>query len=119
MKLKNCLMIGATVLSMGVGISTGASTANANSLPKPDSRYWINYHKVYVKKSVKAYHIHLVFPEYKSKAIGSRTLKRGTKIYTRYNGLSWAWIVKGNGMKNTSRYFWTVDRVSTSWIYQK
>lgn len=117
MNLKQCglVLIGA----LAIGTAAGSTNASAKRLPKPDSRYWVNYHKAYVKKNVTAYHIHLVYPEYKSRSIGHRTIKKGTKIYTHYNGLSWAWIVKGHGMKNTSRYFWTVDKATTNWIYQK
>jgi len=117
MNLKQCglLLIGALTL----GTTAGTTSANAKSLPRPESRYWVNYHKAYVKKNVTAYHIHLVYPEYKSHSIGHRMIKKGTKIYTRYNGFSWAWIVKGHGMKNTARYFWTVDKGTSHWIYQK
>lgn len=118
MKVSKCLLSGIIALSMGIVLTINPTLASAQSLPKPDSRYWINYHPVRVRKNTKAYHIHLVFPEYKSNAIGSRTLHRGTKIYARYNGLSWAWIVKGHGMKNTARYFWTVDKATSSWLYR-
>lgn len=106
----------AAVLFWGGFCSVNSS---AKSVPGPYSRYWISYHRVYVKKGVTAEHIHLIYPEYKSYSIGSRNLVKGTKLYVRYNGFSWAWIVKGHGMKNTARYFWTVDKASSSWLYQK
>ena len=68
--------------------------------------------KVQVTKNVRAYQLHLTSPMANCYSTGHKTIKKGTVLKVGAPTNHWNHQIWGKGIKNTSKYIWTIQDLS-------
>ncbi|GAX07185.1 hypothetical protein IWT25_02533 [Secundilactobacillus pentosiphilus] len=109
MKLRKSILLGATALTLGTGISTIRVSANHNFF------YWEHPHWVTVTKKSTIYKIKNTNPLYKSYVVNKYQVYPGHHLLI-HHAASFDWQVESGHFNSNGYYTYAVGRSSYSWF---
>lgn len=104
MNQKKIAMLLIAVVSLGTGLSFHQMTAHALA------DYWVHNHWVTIKKTVKVQKIKIVNPMYKSRAVKTYKIHRGTHYKLGHYSTNYPWVLNSGRFNSNSHYTYIVRR---------
>lgn len=111
MKIRRSIFLGITALTLGIGVSATAASANNNFF------YWERPHWVTVTKTSTIVKIRNTYPLYKSYAVKRYRIHRGHHLLI-HHVASYDWQVESGHFNSNSYYTYAVNRSGYSWFKQ-
>ena len=111
MKIKNSLLLGAGVLTLGISASVvQPQSSNAMSIYSSSNPFWNKLPWVTLGHNVKIIKIKNHVPEYKSYPVGTYTAKKGYHYRLGHWGSSYSWTLESGRFNSHSNSYYSTSR---------